>query len=246
MIDIFQRVFAKKKIEVDRIQDDYHDLLVSLASGHELDLEDVRRLTVDSGKTKEECDQDLALMHQRLEHVAERQKWLKVETTLPGLQSKYDALKAELNAAIARLQPQLISAEWELNAASNAGGQVIRIEDLLNRSCLNRSLLEREQEVGQQRLELSQKRKPLHDDLLLARQHLSYFNARLENFEKRKDSWLPSKDGNQDREMRALQAQRDDAASTVDQLERAVADIDERLLPYNQELADIGREKLQP
>lgn len=232
---ILSLVFSKRKEEVDAIHDSYHEMLVRMASGEDLDLEEVRELTVDAGKSKEECEADLQLMQKRLQQVEERKNWQNVETTLPGLQSKYDAIKSEMDAVIAKLQPQLIQLEWQINAASDAGAQCIRIDNDLNCTCLNKALVEREQEVGSQRQALMQKRGPLFDDLQKTRQLLSYITSRIEN---------PK--GSPSSEQRELQARRDDALSTIDQLERAIWLIDSEVEPYDRELADIGKQKLQP
>ncbi|MCY3010594.1 MAG: hypothetical protein NTY42_12210 [Planctomycetota bacterium] len=205
MIGIFQRVFAAKKVEDDAISDAYHSMLRSLAMGEEIDLEDVKRLTV--GKSEEECSRDLETMQQRIEKVAQRKKWLEVQKTSPELQKKYDALLAELNAVIAKIQPQLIRLEWEIGSASDAGAQVIWCNDFLSRTCLNHSLLEREQEVGEQRKELALKKNPLSEDLEKAQQRLSYFHSRL------------GKKGLSDRERKELQSSQDEWQSTVEQLE---------------------------
>lgn len=244
MLSIFQRVFAQKKTEDDAISDAYHSLLFDLASGKEVDEEDIKRLTVDAGKSEEECSRDLETMQQRIEKVAQKQKWLEVQKTSPGLQKKYDALRDELNETIARIQPQLISLEWQIGAASDAGAQVIWCDDYLNTHCLNQSLLEREQVVGEQRKELASQKNPLVDDLTKAKQHLSYFNARLEKYENRKDGWVPKDSLAAD--YRELQAERDHWQSTVEQLQIAIRNIDELLSPLDDEIADIGRAKLMP
>lgn len=242
MIGIFSRVFAMKKVEDDRIADEYHSMLLSLARGEELDLEDVRRLTIDAGKSEEECSRDLELMQQRIAKVQEKADWIKVQDGIPALQSRYDALKAELNAVVERIRPQLIKLEWDLHAASDP--KIVWIDDFLNTNCLNQSLLEREREVGEQRKALGMQKRTLADDLEKARQHLSYFNARLEKYENRKDGWKPKDASAVD--FKELQASRAEWQSTIEQLERAIAAIDEQLEPIDAELADIGREKLMP
>ncbi|MCY3010402.1 MAG: hypothetical protein NTY42_11220 [Planctomycetota bacterium] len=145
MIGIFQRLFAEKKAEDDRIQDEYHSMLFDLASGEEIDLEDVRRLTIDAGKSEEECSRDLETMQHRIAKVKEKQDWIRVQATIPALQAKYDSLRDELNATIARIQPQMLQLEWDLYAANDP--KVIWIDDFLSRTCLNQSLLEREQVI---------------------------------------------------------------------------------------------------
>ncbi len=232
MIGIFQRLFAEKKAEDDRIQDEYHSLLFNLASGHEVDVDDVRRLTIDSNRTEEQCSRDLETMQQRIAKVQEKQDWLKVQDGIPALQKKYDALRDELNAVIARIQPQLIKLEWDLYAAADP--KVIWIDDFLSRTCLNKSLLEREQVVGSHRKDLAKKKQPLVDDLVKAEQHLSYFHSRL------------GKKGLSERERKEIESSQDEWQSTVEQLEIAIRNIDEQLEPLNDEITDIGREKLLP
>jgi predicted nucleic acid-binding Zn-ribbon protein len=234
MLGIFSRVFAEKKAEDDRIQDEYHSMLLSLARGEEIDLDDVRRLTIDAGKSEEECSRDLELMQQRIQKVAKKREWLQLQATMPGLQKKYDALLAELNAVIARIKPELIRLEWEIGSASDAGAQVIWCNDFLNNNCLNQSLIEREKLVSEHRKALAVNRKPLSEDFEKAQQRLSYFHSRL------------GKKGLSERERKELQAELDEWQSTIDQLERAIALIDEQLEPLDAELADIGREKLLP
>ena len=233
MLGIFSRVFAEKKAEDDRIADEYHSLLFDLASGHEVDEEDVKRLTIDAGKSEEECSRDLETMQQRIEKVAKKQEWIEVQKGTPGLEQKRDALKAELNAVFERINPQLVKLEWDLHAASDAAAQCLWIDDFLNNNCLNKSLLEREKEVGEQRKELGLQIRVLEKDLTTAEQHLSYFVARL----KRKESLTVHKE---------LEASRAGWQSTIEQLERAIAVLDEQLEPIDAELSAIGREKLMP
>ena len=232
MLGIFSRVFAAKKVEDDAIADEYHSLLRSLAMGEEIDLDDVRRLTIDAGKTEEECSRDLELMQQRIAKVQEKADWIKVQDGIPALQKKYDALRDELNETIKRIQPQLVRLEWDLHAASDP--KIVYIDDFLNNNCLNKSLLEREREVGEQRKALGMQKRTLVDDLEKAKQHESYFHARL------------GKKGLAERDRKELQASRDEWQSTIEQLERAIAVLDEQLQPVDAELADIGQEKLLP
>ena len=231
MIGIFQRVFAMQKQEDDAIADEYHSMLLSLAKGEEIDLDDVRRLTIDAGKSEEECSRDLELMQQRIQKVQEKQDWLKVQATIPALQAKHDALKAELNAVVERIRPQLIKLEWDLHAASDP--KIVWLDDFLNTNCLNQSLIEREKEVGSQRFALGGQKRTLEKDLTTAEQHLSYFVARL----KRKESLTVHKE---------LEASRDEWQSTIEQLAIAIRNIDEQLEPIDAELADIKKEKLLP
>jgi hypothetical protein len=244
MIGIFQRLFAEKKAEDDRIQDEYHSMLLSLAKGEEIDLDDVRRLTIDAGKSEEECSRDLETMQQRIEKVAKKQEWIEVQKATPGLEQKRDALKAELNAVFERINPQLVKLEWDLHAASDAAAQCLWIDDFLNTNCLNQSLLAREKEVGSQRFALGGQKRTLVDDLTKAKQHESYFNARLQKYENRKDGWKPKDASAVD--YKELQASRAEWQSTIIQLERAIAVLDEQLQPIDAELADIKNEKLMP
>jgi predicted nucleic acid-binding Zn-ribbon protein len=102
-------------------------------------------------------------------------------------------------------------------------------------------LLEREREVGEQRKDLGLKKRTLVDDLTKAKQHESYFHARLEKYN-RKDGSKP-KDAV---DFKELQASRAEWTSTIEQLERAIALIDEELEPIDAEIADIKKEKLLP
>jgi septal ring factor EnvC (AmiA/AmiB activator) len=190
-------------------------------------------LTIDAGKSQEECDKDLETMQQRIAKVAKKREWIEVQKATPALEQKRDALRAELNAVFERINPQLVKLEWDLHAASDAAAQCLYIDDFLNTTCLNQGLLEREREVGEHRKELGLQKRTLEKDLTAAEQHLSYFNARL----KRKESLTVHKE---------LEAQRDEWQSTIEQLERAIELVDERLLPIDEEIADIQREKLLP
>ena len=242
MLGIFSRVFAEKKAEDDAIADEYHGMLLSLARGEEIDLDDVRRLTIDAGKSEEECSRDLETMQQRISKVKEKADWIKVQDGIPALQKKYDALRDELNETIKRIQPQLVRLEWDLHAASDP--KIVYIDDFLNNNCLNQSLIEREREVGSQRFALGMQKRTLVDDLTKAKQHESYFNARLQKYENRKDGWKPKDASAVD--YKELQASRAEWQSTIEQLERAIAVLDEELEPLDKELTDIQKEKLLP
>jgi hypothetical protein len=246
MLGFFQRVFAEKKADDDRICDDYHSLLVAIASGEEVDIQDIREKTVDAGRTEAECSRDLQVMEQRLERIKDKQRRLALDAKTPSLQAKFDALRAELDSATARIQPQLSAIGLQLYECTHAAAEIIRIDGWLNETCLNKTLVEREKELGEQRFALAQKRRPLHDDLVKTRQRLGYHNALLEKFENRKDGWVPREGARSLSEMRDLQAKRDDAESTIEQLERAVSAIDDAMVPIDDELRDIGRQKLTP
>jgi septal ring factor EnvC (AmiA/AmiB activator) len=246
MLAIFQKVFGERQAALDTIEDEYHSLLVRLASGEECDQDDVRRLTIDAGRTEAECSRDLQVMEQRLERIKDKQRRLELDAKVPSLQAKFDQLKHELDAITSKIQPQLSAIGLELYESVNAGGEVVRIDGWLNQTCLNRSLVEREKELGSHRFELASKRRPLYDDLVKTQQQISYTNALLERFENRKDGWVPREGARSLSEMRELQAKRDDAESTVAQLEQAIREIDDELVPVDAELADIGRQKLRP
>lgn len=243
---IFRQVFGQRQAEVDEVEDAYHRLLVDLASGADVDIEDVKALTVDAGKSEEQCSRDLELMEQRIERIRERENWLKLESEVPVLRSKLEALQAELDAVVSRVQPQIDALSSQLFERSVASANAVRIEVWLNENCLNQALVEREREVSSQRQEIASKMKPLSDDLEIAKQRISYFNARLENFENRNDGWKPRTDSDQGRELEALQANRDHAASIADQLERELELLREELVPIDRELRDIQAQKLQP
>lgn len=240
---IFRQVFGQRKSEVDQIEDDYHRLLVDLASGAEVSIEEVKALTVDAGKSEEQCSRDLQLMEQRIERIRERDHWLKLESEVPGLRTKLDTLKAELNAVVSRIQPRIDELSSQLFERSVASANAVRIEIWLNENCLNQALVEREREVSLQRQEVAEKMRPLSDDLEIAKQRISYFNARLEN---RKDDWKPRADSDQGREFETLLANRDHAASIAGQLERELELLREELFPIDRELRDIQAQKLQP
>ncbi|MCY3010401.1 MAG: hypothetical protein NTY42_11215 [Planctomycetota bacterium] len=74
----------------------------------------------------------------------------------------------------------------------------------------------------------------LSEDLEKAQQRLSYFHSRL------------GKKGLSDRERKELQSSQDEWQSTVEQLEIAIRNIDEKLEPLDDEIADIQKEKLMP
>lgn len=243
---IFRQVFGQRQSEVDQIEDEYHRLLVDLASGADVDIEDVKTLTVDAGKSEEQCSRDLELMEQRIERIRERENWLKLESEVPDLRSKLDILKSELDAVVARVQPQINELSQQLFERSVASANAVRIEVWLNENCLNQALIQRELEVSSQRQETAAKMKPLSDDLEIAKQRISYFDARLENFVDRRDGWKPRTDSDQGRELETLQANRDHAASIAGQLERELELLREELVPIDEELRDIQAQKLQP
>ena len=145
---------------------------------------------------------------------------------------------------IARIKPELIRLELEIGSASDAGAQVIWCDDFLNNNCLNQSLIEREKLVSEHRKALGLQKRTLAEDREKAKQHESYFTARLQKYENRKDGWKPKDASAVD--YKELQASRAEWQSTIEQLERAIAVLDEELEPLDKELTDIQKEKLLP
>ena len=245
---ILSLVFSRRKEEIDAIHDEYHDMLVRMSQGEELDVDEVRRLTVDAGRSQKECDADFELMQKRLKQVEQYRALNQVASTIPALEREAAAAQKKLNDAIEILRPIAQEAERKLRDAQNVNSQVVVLEQLLIQGCLDQSLLTRERELEQKRIELVRKRTPIIDDLRRGESLLRGQNASIENLEisiqKNKHN-LPLVASDK-RDLAQARAHQEHLSETVSDLQAAVDSIASELKPLERELADIRQRKLAP
>ena len=245
---ILSLVFSRRKEEIDAIHDEYHDMLVRMSQGEELDVDEVPRLTVDAGRSQKECDADFELMQKRLKQVEQYRALNQVASTIPALEREAAAAQKKLNDAIEILRPIAQEAERKLRDAQNVNSQVVVLEQLLIQGCLDQSLLARERELEQKRLELVRSRSPLDDDLRRVSSLLRGQTANIENLEisiQKNKRDLPSVAGDK-KDLQQARSHHSSLAETVDDLQKAIGDINAELAPIENELAAVRKAKLLP
>jgi hypothetical protein len=244
---ILDRIRTKKKELVLNAQDAYYSLLKEVARGEETDVDDAAIVIDAAGKSEDDFERDVATMEQRFALAGQLKARVEIERSLPALQAKLDAANRAYNDAVQRLQPTIQIAFTALQEAQNAQQSMSNVDAKLCETCLNQTLLSRERELLAKRLAVHQKRRPLFDDLEMAKAYLSTCRAGLEGERGRKKilPLTPTEKGisHQEHHWRMELKKQE---SLVAQLTEAVRLLDDELLPINNELASISKEKLVP
>ncbi len=245
---ILDRIRSKKKELALTSADAYYQLLKEVARGEETDVDDAAIVIDAAGKSENDFERDVSTMEERF-HLAEQLKIRKeLERKLPILQRKFDAAKQAMDEAIRKLQPAIDQGYEELHTAELQHGTLIYVDGKLSGTCLNQSLLIREKELLAQRAELMSKRLPLAEDLRTAQAIIRNSETSLTGLKSQSKvhpHYKPDQVDIRTKE-RKLAESLSHQKPIAEQLEAAVARIDDELAPINRELADIAKQKLVP
>lgn len=245
---IMEHIRIRKRQAAKSSRQKYLDLLRSVASGKESDLEDAWEVIESVAKSEVDFGKDITEQQKRFKLAAQRDAMTQVASTIPSLERAASDAQSKLNAAIEQLQPLAMAAARRLRDAQNSIEGVSIVEQQLMQSCLDLELLEREAELLSMRMALVRKKQPLDDDLKRARAQLRGCESSIENFEaaiaKNKTN-LPAVAADK-RDLEQVRSQAESLSETVSDLATAVGDINSELEPVESELAAVRKAKLLP
>lgn len=226
----------------------YHSLLRSVANGEEVDADLAADIVDGAGKSESDFERDVAIMQKRFSLVAQLKARNQVQATIPALEKAQADAQRRLDEAIGTLQPLAMAAAQKLRQEQNSLLQFQMVESQLQASCLDPSLIAKEAELVQNRIELVRSRSPLDDDLRRAQSLLRGQTSNIENLQSsitknRHDVLSVASDK---KDLQQARAQQEHLEETVEDLQKAISDINSELAPLEKELADIRQRKLAP
>lgn len=242
VIGILDRIIQRKKQATLSAADSYLSLVRSVANGDERDADEAAEIIDHAGKDASQFERDVSTMVERFALAERLRKRVEVERELPELQKKLEEAQRAYADAVQRLQPAITVAFTALQDAENQMLSSSNLEAKLSETCLDESLLSRERELLAQRMEVMQKRNPLVQDLDYAKQYLRTCSSTVESLVRAKKN--ESHPDHQD--LRHWRRELNSQQPIVDQLSRAVSELDAELTPITNELFQISKEKLTP
>ncbi len=237
----------KRQLELSRA-DQYLQTIRDMASGKELDADEVAEILDALSKTERDFELDVEKMEQRFVEAGQLKEKEALERTIPTLTRNLELASEALEAAYRKLQPSVEFASQQLRSAENRQLLFHGIEGKLVSSCMDQSLLTREKELISQRAELHSKRTPLQSDLRTAQAIIRNCEISFESLKhqsKKNPNYKPEQSDIRSKE-RSCADELARQKPYAEQLEAAIAKIDEELEPINRELADINKQKLVP
>ena len=247
VIGILDRIIQRKKQTALSAAEQYHALVRSVANGSEVDCDDAATIIDDANKTAADFERDVETQGARIGLAAQ----LKHKQALQKQMPKLESVERQAAEHYARV---VAEASSKLNEAKKAKRDVelellglTQIEGRLRESCLDASLLQRETELSAQRTKLVQQRRPLEEDLSRSTNTVQSYQSSVDALNRK------IADRNNDAVAKASykrdlalneQALRQ-SQSVLDQLQKAVHDIDSELSPVDQSLAAIRLKKLE-
>jgi hypothetical protein len=216
-------------------------LVRAVASGSEVDVEQAAIVIEAFGKDDASFERDVETQQERIGLAAQ----LKHKKTLESQMPKLESVERQASEHYSRVVSEASS---RLNAAKKAKRDVelellglTQIEVRLRESCLDASLLAREAELNSKRMTLIQKRRPLDEDLSRSANTVQSYQSSVDA--------LNRKIADRSNDAVAKASYKRDLAlkepqHVLDQLQKAVNDIDEQLQPIDRELATIREKKL--
>ncbi len=243
---LLEKIRVKKKALALTAFDHYYALLKNVATGQEVDA-DQAAVTIDAiGKSEDDFESDIVTMEKRIGLAGRLRESESIEKSIPGLRETHRIAKDALEAAILRLQPAATAAFDLLKNTEDLLGHFHGVGLRLAETCLDESLKAKEREITGKRVAFVDKRRPLMDDLRLAREYLSNYQANIDDAKRKQQSQLRYARDQATVDLRKWTKQHDAQSSIIDQLEKSIAEIDVELRPLDQEMAKIRKQKLVP
>ena len=243
---LLDKIRTKKKELALSSSDAYLEMIREAANGVELDSENVSEILVTAEKTEADFERDFPVMEERIqlaELLVERNK---LDLAIPRLRQKFEDAQLALNAAVRRLQPAIDASYTEMQLAEQQRLSMSYIDNKLAATCLDSSLLARENELIAKRAELFQKRRPLGDDLQKTQNTVSNAKAMIETLEDRLSKSMPYDRIKIEPELKQYTQTLTYKSSILTQLSDAVGKLDAELAKIATELAAIAKQKLVP
>ncbi len=143
----------------------YRDMLIRICNDDEVDPAEAEEILKVNGKTDEQLVHDTDIMRRRLEAQKQLQDAFEASEKLPPLQAKCKKLVDELNEHYARLNPQILQADFEFRMLQATAGRDGLCQNTLNDTVLDPRLISRKKQNDVKRRALWEKKCHLTEQL---------------------------------------------------------------------------------
>jgi hypothetical protein len=247
VIGILDRIIQRKKQTALSAAEQYHALVRSVANGSEVDCDDAATIIDDANKTAADFERDVEIQQDRIGLAAQLKHKQALEKQLPKLEQAERIASQNYERVVSEAATKLNSAQRAKRDVELELLGLTQIEVRLRESCLDASLLAREAELNAKRTKLVQQLRPLEEDLSRSANTVQSYQSSVDALHRK------IADRNNDavakasykRDLALNETALRQSQHVLDQLQKAVNDIDEQIQPLDQELASIRLKKLE-
>jgi hypothetical protein len=250
LAELIGKLKNKKQASARSVFGHYLEAVKALASGKEIDADEVGHIIEAAGRDESALEKDVNLQQQRFAWHAQRVQNQQAVSDRLQAESELQAAQRALQSAYDKLQPAIDQAHDRLNAANHVSLITMQAEGWLAENVLDHELIDREQAVIAQLREVNNELKPLLQDQARRQTTLENLQSHVGKLRDHASiPWLPLK-------MLGLQ-QADEAIKSTDarvaavrnelqQLQEAIRPRQQKQVRLQAELNSIHQEKLKP
>jgi hypothetical protein len=251
LAELIGKLKNKKQASARSVFGHYLEAVKALASGKEIDADEVGHIIDAAGRDESALEKDVNLQQQRFAWHAQRVQ--NQQAVSDRLQAERDlqAAQAALQAAFDKLQPAIDQAHDRLNAANFRHSTTLNAEAWLAGNLLDVELLQREAALNDRLREINQELAPLLADREHKRSSLMNAEFCLRQITGRSDDAWPTLGTInslfwRNKDTIPAQERVDDVRSQLSQLEQAIRPRQQEQQRLQAELNSIHQEKLKP
>lgn len=250
LAELIGKLRTKKQTATKTTFSHYLEAVKALASGKEIDADEVGHILEAAGADETRFEKDVNLQSQRLAWHSQLMQSKQAVQDRYQAERDLQAASAALQSAYDKLQPAIDQAHDRLNAANHVSLITMQAESWLAGNVLDHELIEREAAVVAQLREVNNELKPLLQDQ--ARRQTTLENLQL-HVEKLRDHasipWLPLKMLGLQQANEAIKSSDAHVAAVrneLQQLQEAIRPRQQKQVRLQAELNQIHQQKLLP
>jgi hypothetical protein len=251
LAELVQKMKSKKQATARSAFGHYLEAVKALASGKEIDADEVGHIIEATGRDESALERDVNLQQQR--NAWHSQLMQNKQAVQDRLQAEHDLASAQqaMQAAFEKLQPAVEMAQARLHDANHRFMTTLNAEAWLAGNLLDVELLQRESELNDRLREINQELAPLLADREHKRSSLMNAELCLRQITGRpNDAWPTLGSINplfwRNKDTVPAQQRVDDVRSQLSQLEQAIRPRQQEQQRLQAELNAIHQEKLKP
>lgn len=250
LAELIGKIRAKRQAENRTTFGHYLEAVRTLASGGEVDADEVGHIIAAAGKDEESLEADVNLQQQRQQWHATLLRNRQASTDRVEAASELERAQRALQEAIRKLEPAVEAARAKLDSANHAALVTAGAEAWLSNpaNLVDKELLTREAELSDQLKAIVEELRPLQADRARVEDSIQNAEFNVSRYEARTDrtnidlmSWFATP-----RSLRELQERVTDLKSQLQQLNAAITPREREQRRLQAELDSIYHAKLEP
>jgi hypothetical protein len=247
MATLLERLSRTSRDKKQNAQDRFLQLVRKAAQGEEFDIEEAADILEAANRTHEQLEDAVEVQTERIGLASQLRHKKTLESQMPKHEQTERLAGEHYERVVSEASSRLNEAKRAKRALESELLSLSYVEGKLSETCIDETLLQRESELTSKRMALVQQRRPLSDDFdrarNLVRSHQSSVDALNRKIADRNND--PVAKASYKKDLARAQQTLEHTVSVEQQLERAVAEIDEQLQPLDRELASIRLKKLE-